>query len=79
MPQHGAFERDVAVMLATHLSKDYFQRELHALTWKLFGWYFLLATLLVAAVFFIAGNVAPPSYVPAASSVQSKAQSPENR
>lgn len=56
----SVLERDVAVILATYVTKEYLEHALHAQTWRLFGGFFGGVTLLVAAVFYIARYVAPP-------------------
>lgn len=73
-----ALEKEVALMahtLSTFVTKDMLHRELHSLTWKIFGG----AALLVAAVYFIARNVAPPIYVQVTAPAQAKPPSSQTR
>lgn len=71
----GALEKNVAVILSNYVTSETFHRELHSLTWKIFG----AAALLVAAVYFIARNVAPPIYVQVAPPAQAQVQTPQTR
>ena len=68
----SVLERDVAVILATYVTKEYLEHALHAQTWRLFGGFFGGVTLLVAAVFYIARYVAPPYELPPSPPVQLK-------
>lgn len=71
----SVLERDVAIILATYVTKEYLEHALHALTWRLFGG----VTLLVAAVFYIARYVAPPLELPPNPPVQAKPQNAQTR
>lgn len=71
----SVLERDVAIILATYVTKEYLEHALHALTWRLFGG----VTLLVAAVFYIARYVAPPLELPPNPPVQAKPQNAHTR
>ena len=76
----SVLERDVAVILATYVTKEYLAHALHALTWRLFGAFFGAVTLLVAAVFYIARYVAPPLELPPnPPALQAKPQNSQTR